>query len=201
MHLCTVLWSVWCWCTINPALCRWVRSEASQCECIITHATKYSCYIRARPLGLAYHQHIIFNVSVIVIIIVFILFFITCLVLSSGLLGTTSRWSMWSEDAGMCCRVICAYYAYVTIHRTLGGTCFESRNFVNKVSVQHFSAENKQEAAECYYQILPVHSRGVIWKIKSKFSFLIHAEMNLVGKILSNAERPSDRQPWGVAVN
>ena len=43
-----------------------------------------------------------------------------------------------------CRRVMCAYNAYVTIHRTLGVTCFESHHFVNKVSGQHFSAENWQ---------------------------------------------------------
>ena len=69
---------------------------------------------------------------------------------------------------------------------TEGGTCLGSRHFVNKVSGQHFLAENKQEAAEFYSQHLPVHSRGVIWKIKSKSNFpvsfsLIGAEMNLVG--------------------
>ena len=92
------------------------------------------------------------------------------------------RW----RHVNTCCRVMCAYYAYVTIYCTLGGTCFESRHFVNKVSGQHFSAENKQEAAECYSQHLQVHYRGVIWKIKSKSNFLasfslISAEMNLVG--------------------
>ena len=85
-----------------------------------------------------------------------------------------------------CCHVTCAYYAYVAIRRTLGGTCFESCHFVNKVSGQHFSTENKQEAAECYSQHLPVHSGSVIWKIKSKSNFpvsfsLISAEMNLLG--------------------
>ena len=57
---------------------------------------------------------------------------------------------------------------------------------LNKVSGQHFSAENKQEAAEFYSQHLPMHSRGVIWRINSKSNFpvsfsLISAEMNLVG--------------------
>ena len=84
-----------------------------------------------------------------------------------------------------CCRVMCAYHAYVTIRRTLGSTCFWSRHFVNKVSGQHFSAENKQEAAEFYHQHLPVHSCGVIWKTKSKNNLpvrfsLISADMNLV---------------------
>ena len=82
--------------------------------------------------------------------------------------------------------VMCAYYAYVTIRRALGVACFGSRHFVNTVSGQHFSAENKQEAAEFDSQHLPMHFRGVIWKIKSKSNFpvsfsLINAEMNLVG--------------------
>ena len=85
-----------------------------------------------------------------------------------------------------CCRVMCAYYAYVTIRRALGVACFGSRHFVNTVSGQHFSAENKQEAAEFDSQYFPMHFRGVIWKIKSKSNFpvsfsLINAEMNLVG--------------------
>ena len=85
-----------------------------------------------------------------------------------------------------CCRVMCAYYAYVTIRRALGVACFGSRHFVNTVSGQHFSAENKQAAAEFDSQHLPMHFRGVIWKIKSKSNFpvsfsLINAEMNLVG--------------------
>ena len=92
------------------------------------------------------------------------------------------RW----RHVATCCRVMCAYYAYVTIRRALGVACFGSRHFVNMVSGQHFSAENKQEAAEFDYQHLPMHFRGVIWKIKSKsnspVSFsLINAEMNLVG--------------------
>ena len=83
-------------------------------------------------------------------------------------------------------RVMCTYYAYVTIRRTLGGTCFESHLFLNKVLGQRFSAENKQEAAELYSQHLPMHSPGIIWKIKSKSNFpvsfsLISTEMNLVG--------------------
>ena len=85
-----------------------------------------------------------------------------------------------------CCCVMCAYYAYVTIRRALGVACFGSRQFVNTVSGQHFSAENKQEAAEFDSQHLPMHFRGAIWKIKSKSNFpvsfsLINAEMNLVG--------------------
>ena len=83
-------------------------------------------------------------------------------------------------------RVMWAYYAYVTIRRTLGGMCFGPRYFVNNVSGQHFAAENKQEAAEFYSQHLPAHSRGVIGKTESKSNFpvsfsLISAEMNLVG--------------------
>ena len=85
-----------------------------------------------------------------------------------------------------CYRVICAYRAYVTIRRTLGDTRCTPRHFVNKVSVRQFSAENKQESAEFYSQHLPMHSRDVIWKIKSKSTFpvsfsLVSAEMNLVG--------------------
>ena len=55
-------------------------------------------------------------------------------------------------------------------------------------SGNHFSAENKQEAAEYDSQHLPMHFRGIIWKIKSKSNFpvsfscgLINADMNLVG--------------------
>ena len=85
-----------------------------------------------------------------------------------------------------CCRLMCAYHAYVTIRRKLGVTCFGSRHFVNKVSEQHFSAENKQEVTAFYSKHLPLHFRGVIWKLKSKSNFpvsfnLISAEMNLVG--------------------
>ena len=48
------------------------------------------------------------------------------------------------------------------------------------------SAENKQEVAEFHSQHLPMHFRGIIWKIKSKSNFpvsfnMISAEMNLVG--------------------
>ena len=94
----------------------------------------------------------------------------------------------WHHVVTCCCVMCanCAYYAYVTIHCALGVACFGSRHFVNTVSGQHFSAENKQEAAEFYSQHLPMHFRGVIWKIKSKTNFpvslsLISAEMNLVG--------------------
>ena len=85
-----------------------------------------------------------------------------------------------------CYRVICAYCAYVTIRRTLGDTRCTPRHFVNKVSVRHFSAENKQESAEFYSQHLPMDSRDVIWKIKPKSTFpvsfsVVSAEMNLVG--------------------
>ena len=85
-----------------------------------------------------------------------------------------------------CCHVMCAYHAYITIRRALGVACFGSHHFVNTVTGQHFSAENKQEAAEFYSQHLPMHFRGVMWKIKSKSNFpvsfsLISAEMNLVG--------------------
>ena len=86
----------------------------------------------------------------------------------------------------MYCRLMCTYYAYVTIHRRLGVTCFGSLHFVNKVSGQHFSAVDKQEVVEFHYQHLPMHFRGVMWKIKSKSNFpvsfnLISADINLVG--------------------
>ena len=85
-----------------------------------------------------------------------------------------------------CYRVICAYCAYVIIRRTLGDTRCTPRHFVNKVSVRQFSAENKQKSAEFYSQHLPMHSRDVIWEIKSKSIFpvsfsVVSAEMNLVG--------------------
>ena len=83
---------------------------------------------------------------------------------------------------------VAVLYAHTmsTSRRSLGGTCFWPRYFVNKVSGQHFSVENEQEAEESYSQHLPVHSRGVIWKIKSKSTLpvsvgLISAEINLVG--------------------
>ena len=106
--------------------------------------------------------------------------------LSGKVLNKTMNYRLRWCHINTCCRVMCAYYAYVTIRRTLGSTCFRSRHFVNKVSGQHFSAENKQEAAQFYHQHLPVHSRGVIWKTKSKPNFLvsfslISADMNLVG--------------------
>ena len=92
------------------------------------------------------------------------------------------RW----RHVNTCCRLMCAYHAYVTIRRRLGVTCFGSRHFVNKVSGQHFSTENKQEVTAFYSKHLPMHFRGVIWKFKSKSNFpvsfnLISAEMNLVG--------------------
>ena len=106
--------------------------------------------------------------------------------LSAKTLKKTMNYRLHWRHVCTCCRVMCAYYAYVTIRRTLGVTCFDYRHFVNKVSGQHFSAENKQEAAECYSQHLPAHSRCIMWKIKSKSNFpvsfnLISAEMNLVG--------------------
>ena len=92
------------------------------------------------------------------------------------------RW----RHVNTCCRLMCANHAYITIRCTLGVTCFGSRHFVNKVSGQYFSAENKQEVAEFYSQHLPMHFRGLIWNMKSKSIFpvsfnLISAEMNLVG--------------------
>ena len=106
--------------------------------------------------------------------------------LSAKILKKTMNYHLRCRHGNTCCRFMCAYYAYVTICHTLGGTCFESHHFVNKVSGQHFSAENKQEAAEFYTQHLPVHSCGVIWKIISKSNFpvsfnLIIAEMNPIG--------------------
>ena len=92
------------------------------------------------------------------------------------------RW----HQVNTCFRLMCAYHAYVTMRRTLGVTCLGSRHFVNKVMGQHVLVENKQEIAEFYSQHLPMHFRGVIWKIKSKSNFpmsfnLLSAEMNLVG--------------------
>ena len=103
------------------------------------------------------------------------------------ILNKTMNYRLRWRHINTCCCVMCAHYAYVTIRRTLvGSTRFRSRHFVNKVSGQHFLAENKQEAAEFYHQHLPVHSLGVIWKTKSKSNFpvsfsLISAEINLVG--------------------
>ena len=104
--------------------------------------------------------------------------------LSAKILNKTMNYRLRWRHINTCCRVMCTY-AYVTIRRTLDSTCFRSRHFVNKVSGQHFSAENKQEAADFYHQHLPLHSLGVIWKTKSKSNFpvsfsLISAEMNLV---------------------
>ena len=105
--------------------------------------------------------------------------------LSAKIANKTMDYHMRWRHVVTCCRVMCAYYAYVTIRRALGVACFGSRHFVNTVSGQHFSAENKQAAAEFYSQHLPMHFRGVIWKMKSKSNFpvsfnLISAEMNLV---------------------
>ena len=74
--------------------------------------------------------------------------------LSAKILKRTMNYRLRWLHVNTCCRVMCAYHTYVTIRRTLGVTCFGSRHFVNKVSRQHFSAENKQEAAECYSQHL-----------------------------------------------
>ena len=105
--------------------------------------------------------------------------------LSAKIANKTMDYHMSWRHVVTCCRVMCAYYAYVTIRRALGVACFGSRHFVNTVSGQHFSAENKQETAEFHSQDLPMHFRGVIWKIQSKSNFpvsfsLINAEMNLV---------------------
>ena len=106
--------------------------------------------------------------------------------LSAKTLKKTVNYRFRWRHVSTCCRVMCVYYAYVRIRRTLGGTCFESRHFVNKVPGQHSSAENKQEAAEFYFQHLPVDYRGVIWKITFKCNLpvsfsLINTEMSLVG--------------------
>ena len=106
--------------------------------------------------------------------------------LSAKIANKTMDYHMRWRHVVTCCRVMCAYYVYVTIRCALGVACFGSRHFVNTVSGQHFSAENKQEAAEFDSQHLRMHFRGVIWKIKSKSNFpvsfsLINAEMNLVG--------------------
>ena len=58
------------------------------------------------------------------------------------------------------CRVMCAYCACVTIRRTswyVRWYVLWIPPFVNKVSVQYFSAENKQDAAAFYSQNLPVN--------------------------------------------
>ena len=105
--------------------------------------------------------------------------------LLAKIVNKTMDYHMRWRHVNTCCRIMCAYHAYVTIRRKLGVTCFGSSHFVNKVSGQHFSAENKQEVAEFYSQHLPMNSLGAIWKIKSKSNFpvsfnLISAEMNLV---------------------
>ena len=105
--------------------------------------------------------------------------------LSAKIANKTMDYHMRWRHVVTCCRVMCACYAYITIRRALGVACFGSCHFVNTVSGQHFSAENKQAAAEFYSQHLPMHFRGVIWKMKSKSNFpvsfnLISAEMNLV---------------------
>ena len=106
--------------------------------------------------------------------------------LSAKILKKTMNYRLCWHYVNMCCRVMCAHYAHITIRRMLGGTCFVSHHFVNNVSGQQFRTENKQEAAEFYSQHLTMHSRVVIWKIKPKSNFpvsfsLINAEMNLVG--------------------
>ena len=82
--------------------------------------------------------------------------------LSARILKKTMNYRLRWRHVSTRCRVMCTYYAYVTKRRTLGGTCFGSRHFVNKVSGQYFSTENRQEVAEFYSLQLPVHSRGVI---------------------------------------
>ena len=65
--------------------------------------------------------------------------------LSAEILKKTMNYHLRWRHVNTCCRVMCAYYAYVTIRRTLGVMCFRSHHFVNKVSGQHFSAENKKK--------------------------------------------------------
>ena len=107
--------------------------------------------------------------------------------LSTKILKKTMNYRLCWHHVNTCCCVMCAYYAYVTIHRTLDGTCFEYRHFVNKVSGQTLFSRNQTRSSRMSFPtFLPVHSRGVIWKIKSKSNFpvsfsLISAEMNLVG--------------------
>ena len=67
--------------------------------------------------------------------------------LSANILMKTMNYRLYWRHVNTCCHVMCAYCAYVTIRYTLGGARFECRHFVNKVSGQHFSVENKQEAA------------------------------------------------------
>ena len=66
----------------------------------------------------------------------------------------------------------------------MDGTCFEPCHFVNKVSEQHFSAENKQEAAEFYSKHLPMHSMKdqikiqtsqwvLAWSVQKRISLVI----------------------------
>ena len=51
--------------------------------------------------------------------------------LSTKILKKTMKYRLHWRHINTCCRVMCAYNAYVTIRRTLGGTCFESCHFVN----------------------------------------------------------------------
>ena len=96
----------------------------------------------------------------------------------------------WSSFALMSRQyVLLCYVRIVCLHHYTLYTrwqCFGFRHFVNKVSAQDVSADDKQEAAEFYFQHLPMHSHDVVWKIKSKSTFavifgLANVEMNLVG--------------------
>ena len=108
--------------------------------------------------------------------------------LSANTLKKTMNYRLRWRQVNTCCRVMCAYCDLCLRHNRPYARwhVFWSCHFVNKVSGQHFSAENKQEAAEFYFQHLQVHSRGVVWKIKSESNFpvsfsLISAKINLVG--------------------
>ena len=50
--------------------------------------------------------------------------------------------------------------AYVTIRRTLDGTCFRSHHFVNSVSGQHFSAGEKQKQQNLF----STFAGAVLWR-------------------------------------
>ena len=56
--------------------------------------------------------------------------------------------------------------AYVTIRRTLDGTCFRSHHFVNSVSGQHFSAGEKQKQQNLF----STFAGAVLWRhLKDQF--------------------------------
>ena len=113
--------------------------------------------------------------------------------LSANILNPTmDRLLHWCH-VNMCCLVMCAYCAYITICCTLGNICFGSRHFVNKVSAQHFSTENKEEAARILSsrfadELVTSYERSnqsltlgiYLPKFRVNFS-LADAEMNLAG--------------------